>query len=267
MSAQLRILLPSATMMTPESWFKDMPRLVEECGRISHKTEDAMTEDSFQWFIPKIAQKLGHVSITDHVGITVKILGSRAMSHQLVRHRIAAYTQESQRYCDYSNEKKTPAMCVIVPPSIIAVPPVAMVPEDRALMDWRKMHNVLVVRHGKDGKLHYQREGFEPLPIYSDIDGGIQWSFFNALMTTYETYLFLREKNIPPEDARFVLPNASKTEVATTYDIHEWRHVLKTRLDKHAQWEIRIIMAEILRMFLERVPVFFEDLRPLLNTV
>lgn len=260
MSAQLRILIPSATMMTPESWFKDMPRLVEECGRVSHKSEDAMTEDSFQWFIPKIAQKLGHVSITDHVGITVKILGSRAMSHQLVRHRIAAYTQESQRYCDYSNEKKTPAMCVIVPPSILGM----VGPLDP---EWHKMNGVLVMRDGPEGKLHYFREGFGSAPIYTDIDGGVQWTYFNALMTCYESYLFLRDKKIPPEDARFVLPNASKTEVATTYDIHEWRHVLKTRLDKHAQWEIRVIMAEILRMFLERVPVFFEDLRPLLDTM
>ena len=259
--AQLRILLPSATMMTPESWFKDMPRLVEECGRVSHKSEDAMTEDSFQWFIPKIAQKLGHVSITDHVGITVKILGSRAMSHQLVRHRIAAYTQESQRYCDYSNEKKTPAMCVIVPPSIFRVTTNDLTDE------WRKMHNMLIVRHGSEGKLHYLREGFEPLPIYADIDGGVQWTYFNALMTSYESYLFLRDKKIPPEDARFVLPNASKTEVATTFDVREWRHVFKTRCDPHSQWEVRMIMQEILRMFLERVPVFFDDLRPLLDTV
>lgn len=257
MTAQLRILLPSATMLTPESWFKDIPPLIETCGRIAHKSEAAMTDDSFQWFIPKVAQKLGHESITDHMGITVKILGSRAMSHQLVRHRIAAYTQESQRYCDYSNEKKTPAMCVIVPPSILKAS------DD----EWRKMHNVLVIRDGAEGKLHYFREGFGSSPIYADIDGGVQWAFFNALMTSYEAYLFLRDKKIPPEDARFVLPNASKTEVATTYDIHEWRHVLKTRLDKHSQWEIRLIMAEVLRMFLERIPVFFEDLRPLLNTV
>ena len=275
MTTQLRIVIPSAELLTPKTWLPDMAVLVETCGRISHKSEDAMGPGSFEKFIPKVAHKLGHESITEHIQLTVRIIGSRAMSHQLVRHRIAAYTQESQRYCDYSNDEKVAAMNIIVPPSIMAVAGTQN-PSLNA-SNWRGMHDMRIVRLPRkempdcgqptppypapiDSVLCYVREGQDdPLPIYVDVDGGVAFVFFNSIMTSYESYLFLRDHGIPPEDSRFVLPNASKTEVAATYNIRTWRHVFRMRCDKHAQWEIRMIMQEILKMFIELLPVFFKD--------
>jgi thymidylate synthase (FAD) len=265
MGAVIRIVTPSVELLTPESWFEDMGILVEICGRKSHKSEDRMEPGSHLKFIPKIAFKLGHESIIEHASVTVSYIGSRAMSHQLVRHRVASsYTQESQRYCDYSNDVKYAALNVIVPPSIFKLKGTTA---DSA---WKNVNGLMVVRaphDGKEGVLCYHREGQgDPIPIYTDLDWGIQHCFFNSLMISYESYLYLREKGVPAEDARFVLPNANKTEVATTYNVRQWRHVFKLRCDRHAQWEIRFLMKETLALFLDSpLAVFFEDLRGMLE--
>jgi thymidylate synthase (FAD) len=62
----------------------------------------------------------------------------------------------------------------------------------------------------------------------------------------------------PPEDARYVLPNATKTELAVTFNLRQWRHVFKERaLNRHAQWEIRGIFSAILTGLKERFPAIF----------
>lgn len=265
MGASLRIVTPNFELMTPPSQFEDMAILVEAAGRTSHKSEGRIEPGSAAKFIPKIAFKLGHESIVEHASVSVRFICSRAMSHQLVRHRIAAYTQESQRYCDYSNEDKFAALSIIVPPSILGNPKKT----NTANPEWRNMNGMRIVRadhNDSKGVLCYKRDDpkydTNPLPIYTDLDGGVAYAYFNALMTCYETYLFLREKDIPAEDARFVLPNANKTEVASTFNLRQWRHVFKLRCDKHAQWEIRMLMLEVLDVFLDSpLSVFFEDLR------
>jgi thymidylate synthase (FAD) len=73
---------------------------LERAGRISHKSEDKITLDSAPDFIKRII-KIGHESVLEHVVISVVIVCDRGVSHELVRHRIASYTQESTRYCDY----------------------------------------------------------------------------------------------------------------------------------------------------------------------
>lgn len=78
-------------------------RLLEFFGRICYKTEGKVTEDSYQKFLPDKVAK-GHQSIIEHEKISAIATVSRAISHELVRHRIASYSQESQRYCDYNKK-------------------------------------------------------------------------------------------------------------------------------------------------------------------
>ncbi|MGB9681197.1 MAG: FAD-dependent thymidylate synthase [Minisyncoccia bacterium] len=73
---------------------------LEKIGRISHKSEDKITKGSAEKFIRKLIQ-LGHESVLEHHQITVKIICDRGISHEIVRHRIGSYTQESTRYCAY----------------------------------------------------------------------------------------------------------------------------------------------------------------------
>jgi thymidylate synthase (FAD) len=77
---------------------------IEACGRVCYKSEGLITDDSATPFIRKII-KSGHESVIEHEKITVKIICDRGVSHEIVRHRIASYSQESTRYCNYSQDE------------------------------------------------------------------------------------------------------------------------------------------------------------------
>ena len=77
---------------------------IERYGRTCYKSENKISEDSSIIFIKNILES-GHESVIEHEKITVKIVCDRGVSHEIVRHRIASYSQESTRYCNYSKEK------------------------------------------------------------------------------------------------------------------------------------------------------------------
>jgi thymidylate synthase (FAD) len=79
-------------------------RNIEKAGRTCYKSEDKITDSSAEIFVRNIL-KSGHESVIEHEKITVKIVCDRGVSHEIVRHRIASYSQESTRYCNYSKEK------------------------------------------------------------------------------------------------------------------------------------------------------------------
>jgi len=87
---------------------------IELAGRTAYKSEDKITEDSSVDFVVRLMQ-LGHLSVIEHQSITVRITCDRGISHEIVRHRIASYTQESTRYCNYSKGKFGQEICVIKP--------------------------------------------------------------------------------------------------------------------------------------------------------
>ena len=74
---------------------------IERIGRVCYKSEDRISDGSAEIFVRNIV-KSGHESVLEHVSITVKVICDRGVSHEIVRHRIASYTQESTRYCNYS---------------------------------------------------------------------------------------------------------------------------------------------------------------------
>ncbi|MGQ9706240.1 MAG: FAD-dependent thymidylate synthase [bacterium] len=146
--------------------------------------------------------KRGHLSVIEHVSFTFFIEGiSRACSHQLVRHRIASYSQQSQRYVDFEGLK------YVIPPNIL-------------------------------GSVELKK-------IYESF-----------ISDAFKLYRLFRDRGIPQEDARFVLPNASSTSVVFTMNARELLHFLSLRLCRRAQWEIRglaIKMGEILSAILPSV--------------
>ena len=77
---------------------------IERIGRVCYKSENNITEDSAERFIKNII-KNGHESVLEHVSITLRVICDRGVSHEIVRHRIASYSQESTRYCNYSKDK------------------------------------------------------------------------------------------------------------------------------------------------------------------
>ena len=87
---------------------------IERAGRVCYKSEDKITAGSFDPFVQKI-MSLGHHSIFEHEKITVRIVCDRGVTHEIVRHRLAAYSQESTRYCNYSQDKFGREITVINP--------------------------------------------------------------------------------------------------------------------------------------------------------
>ncbi|MCD7766080.1 MAG: FAD-dependent thymidylate synthase [Lachnospiraceae bacterium] len=77
---------------------------IERIGRVCYKSEDRIGEGTAEKFIAGIIRS-GHESVIEHESVTVKVTCDRGVSHEIVRHRIASYSQESTRYCNYSKDK------------------------------------------------------------------------------------------------------------------------------------------------------------------
>jgi thymidylate synthase (FAD) len=87
---------------------------IERIGRVCYKTEDKITQGSSRKFITKILES-GHESVIEHEKISVRIICDRGVSHEIVRHRIASYSQESTRYCNYAKNKFGKELTLIRP--------------------------------------------------------------------------------------------------------------------------------------------------------
>lgn len=93
---------------------KDAIMLIERAGRVCYKSENKIKRDSAETFIRNILKR-GHESVIEHVSVTVRVICDRGVSHEIVRHRIASYSQESTRYCNYSDDKFGNEITVIEP--------------------------------------------------------------------------------------------------------------------------------------------------------
>jgi len=89
-------------------------KLIELAARTCYKSEHKITQDSWKELVSKLIE-LGHESVLEHSLITVKFICDRGISHELVRHRLASYSQESTRYCNYSKNRFHNQITVIKP--------------------------------------------------------------------------------------------------------------------------------------------------------
>ena len=224
----ITVVKPGHELITPAVMIQAQRAIIERAGRTCYKSEGKIKDGSVDRFIRGLI-KSGHESVIEHGSVTVRIICDRSCSHQLVRHRIAAYSQESQRYCDYGKL----GLQVICPPKIADLKPGTY---EEGMYGW----------HDPDEEVMH---------------GGLATGWLSVVDACYRLYLDLREEGIPPEDARSVLPNATKTEVVTTFNLRQWRHVFKERaLNPRAQWQIREILLGILKEFAELLPAVFGDL-------
>lgn len=150
---------------------------------------------------------MGHHSVIEHAVFTFSVSGvSRSLTHQLVRHRIASFSQQSQRYVPL----KEPTY--VIPHTVSNDP--------------------------------------EALEIYKD-----------AMEKIWEAYSRLGEK-VPAEDARYILPNGCTTNITITMNARELLHFFDLRCCERAQWEIREMADEMLRLCREISPTIFKDAGP-----
>ena len=94
--------------------YTDVLRKIERSGRVCYKSEDRITPDSAEQFVRSVIKR-GHESVLEHVSLSVRVVCDRGVSHEIVRHRIASYSQESTRYCNYTAGKFGGHITVIDP--------------------------------------------------------------------------------------------------------------------------------------------------------
>ncbi len=161
-----------------------------------------------QSFLDKI-MSLGHQSVLEHASFTFGIEGiSRVTSHQLVRHRVASYSQQSQRYVSHKER-----FAAVVPPTIAGRPEVLA-------------------------------------------------RFEAQLHALHQAYAEMVEAGIPAEDARYLLPNATETKILVTMNARELLHFFAVRCCERAQWEIRGMALEMLKLAKAVAPTIFRDAGP-----
>ena len=94
--------------------FRNEARLIEKAGRTAHKSEGKITQDSYDAFIRGLIKR-GHEAVLEFGSMTVQFVTDRGVSHELVRHRMCSFVQESTRYCNYDEDKFGRELTVIQP--------------------------------------------------------------------------------------------------------------------------------------------------------
>ena len=109
----MKIIEPSYTIMTPINR-EYVLKHIEICGRTCYKSEDKITEESAAKFVKGLISR-GHEAMIEHYSITVRFICDRGVSHEIVRHRLASFAQESTRYCNYIKDDFGSEITVIKP--------------------------------------------------------------------------------------------------------------------------------------------------------
>lgn len=176
-------------------------------SRAADDIEEHLSPEEIERLLGFLRQR-NHLSPFEHADFTFSADGiSRALSHQLVRHRIASYSQESQRYVNYM---KTPELPYIVPPSVAGNPEA-----DRI--------------------------------------------FAQAVSQTLEAYRAMVNAGVPPEDARYIFPNAIETKLVFTLNARSLFNFFEQRCCIKAQWEIRQLAFDMLKAVRSVAPQIFKS--------
>ncbi len=197
---------------------------LEKVGRTCYKSEDKITNvELSKKFIGSLIDR-GHEAIIEHASITVRVICDRGVTHEIVRHRLASYAQESTRYCNYSKDKFDNQLTYIdIMPVIIQ-------------------------------RLNPQTDD-EKVRL-----GKIESKILETLTLIEKNYMDLIELGLTPQEARGILPNLLKTEIVMTMNIREWRHFFRLRTSKAAHPQIREIAIPLLAEMKKKVPVMFDDI-------
>lgn len=211
-------------ILQDEDAIRNQMWLIEKAGRVCYQSNTNMiTDDTAEKFIRMILRR-GHESVIEHSLLTVRFSNvSRGFTHEMVRHRLAAFSQESTRYVDYAGDK----------------------------LDLEKAELAFVVPP--------HREFGESEKAALDADWML-FEDFGAMVSIYKrTYKGLRKAGWAPQDARQFLPIGVCAQIVVSANFRAWRHIFRMRTQKAAHWEIRYIMCDLLANLKEIIPVIFED--------
>jgi len=208
-------------ILTPKDELEAQFLRIEKAGRTCYQSENKeITKRTAEKFV-RMLMRSNHESVIEHSSMTVRFINvSRGFTHELVRHRLASFSQESTRYVDYAKRGKGVdleefEMQFIMPPR-------------------RDKHQKILLEDGRT--------------VFPE-DMAIEFEMY---------YRGLRKAGWLPEEARQFLPIGIKSEIIISANFREWRHVFALRTAKPAHWEIRGVMGELLKEVRKIVPIVFD---------
>ena len=198
----------------------DVLQTIEAAGRTCYKSEDKITEGSAEIFVDKLLHFYHHESVLEHASMSVRLITNRGVTHELVRHRLAAYSQESTRYVKLEN-----SMEFIIPVWFdVDITNDLLSDNPCATLDMRHM------------------------------------IWLNSMHDAESAYIKLMKNGWKAQQAREVLPNSLKTEIVVTANLREWRHIFDMRTSKAAHPQIRQLMIDLLNDVKAEIPIIFDDI-------
>ena len=239
-------------------------KVVAQAGKLCYSAvgvdeiTQKLTEEEIARYVNMLAS-IGHESPLEHVSFTFAIEGiSRACTHQIVRHRIASYSQQSQRYV------KLEQFEYIIPPAIEKNPEakrifIETMERDQEAYDELVdllLEDILIDKHAADyGSCIKEvlKENPDTAPDRSKVLDLYAEKFF-------EDYRKAEKQAI--EDARYVFPNACETKIVITMNARSLLHFFNVRCCNRAQWEIREMATEMLKECKKIAPALFKKAGP-----
>ncbi|WP_129599411.1 FAD-dependent thymidylate synthase [Anaerophilus nitritogenes] len=192
---------------------------------------EGLTDEKTSKFL-NMLMELGHTSTIEHVNFTFAAEGvSRVLTHQLVRHRIASYSQQSQRYV------KLDQFEYIIPPSIEKIPQAKKMFIETMEEDQKKYNKLVEILQ----KQHYE-------------------SLLQSGKTEKEAKRVSEKMAI--EDSRYVFPNACETKIVFTMNARTLLNFFHHRCCERAQWEIRELSTQMLKLVRKVAPTLFKYAGP-----
>ena len=220
----MKILKDAGTfeILTPLDDLRDQLLRIERAGRTCYQSETApITKETAEKFVRMLVGR-GHESVIEHTWLTVKFMKlSRGFTHEMVRHRLASFSQESTRYVDYARRGRGPDI------------------------EGFQLHCVVPPHRDENESVQ--------------LGDGRQMSLVEMFAEVEKFYRALRLAGWVPQDARQILPIGIASELVVSANWREWRHIFKMRTTKPAHWEIRSVMVMLLRELKEFLPVIFMD--------
>ena len=229
----MKLIKPSVKILTPVEDDKVI-ETIANVARTCYKSEANSTKEKDEALVKRLIESK-HEAMLEFVDITVKFTCSRAISHELIRHRLCSFAQESQRYCNYSKDKFDNEITFIIP-SWLDIPEGNYTWWDN---DWVDMNKLQINLPDNNNSVN-------------------EW--LHALHFTEQTYNILTSKGWKAEQAREVLPNSTKTEINMKANLREWRHFLNLRCSTAAHPDMRALALDLLKQLHRQIPIIFDDI-------
>lgn len=219
------------------NYTKDGEMTIAQAGKLCYspvgvdEIKETLDEESIGKYV-KMLSDLGHFSPLEHVSFTFAIEGvSRVLTHQLVRHRIASYSQQSQRYVKLDDFQ------YIIPPEIEENP---------------EAKEIFIEAMEADRQAYFKL-----------VDALFDKNYEKMLKKGYsEKKARSQAEKASIEDARYVFPNACETKIVLTMNARTLIHFFTVRCCNRAQWEIRNMADEMLKLVKNIYPALFSSVGP-----